>query len=136
MRLAIAGQLAILALLAAALVIAASMVTVRIRPSAAVREKRRRLNVNRIGRMGDGFIDDFRDGVLYFSYSVRGVEYAASQDVDGLSGLLPIGDTGIVGPVTLKYAPQNPANSIVLCEEWSGLHVRGSETRFVPPPLE
>ena len=32
--------------------------------------------------------------------------------------------TVLVGPVTLKYSTRNPANSIIICEEWSGLRQR------------
>jgi hypothetical protein len=30
----------------------------------------------------------------------------------------------LAGPAIVKYIPRNPANSIVICEEWSGLRAR------------
>jgi hypothetical protein len=33
----------------------------------------------------------------------------------------------LIGPASLKYAPRNPANSILICERWSGLRVSGSQ---------
>jgi len=35
--------------------------------------------------------------------------------------LLPADRMSMVGPASVKYDPRNPANSIVLCEQWSGL---------------
>lgn len=86
------------------------------------RERRRRLRVNAEGRTGSAIITDFRDGVLCYTYSVAGVEYAACQDVRTLSALLPANPfTLLARPATLKYLTRNPANSILLCEGWSGL---------------
>jgi len=36
------------------------------------------------GKMGDANLLDIRDGLLVYSYAVRGVEYTASQDISGL----------------------------------------------------
>ena len=33
-------------------------------------------------------------------------------------------DLSGLGPVAVKYDPRNPANSIVLAEEWSGLRLK------------
>ena len=85
------------------------------------RERLRRLAVNARGRTAETVVTEARDNVLYYSYDVRGVHYAASQDVSGLRAFLS-GDAGpLVGPATLKYSPENPADSILVCEEWSGL---------------
>jgi hypothetical protein len=85
------------------------------------RERRRRAYVHRSGRMDDAVITDVRDQVIYYSYELRGVAYATSQDVSALAALLPADPALLVGHVGLKYDPRNPANSIVVCEEWSGL---------------
>lgn len=85
------------------------------------RERRRRLAVNLHGRMGDGTITDCQEDALHYTYSIRGVEYATAQDVSTLREFLPEDPALLVGPVTLKYSSNNPANSILLCEEWSGL---------------
>lgn len=84
------------------------------------RERRRRLAVNESGRLGPAMITDIDENVLHYSYEVRGVTYNASQDISGLLQL----DTRAVqllGPATVKYSLGNPADSIVLCETWSGL---------------
>jgi hypothetical protein len=87
------------------------------------KELRRRTEVNLSGRLGDATITEIQDALLYYSYSVRGVHYTASQDVSQLLGLIPSDPNSLIGqPASLKYSPQNPANSILICEQWSGLH--------------
>ncbi len=82
---------------------------------------KRRLAVNRLGRLGDALITEATETALYYSYSVRGVQYAASQDITTLRDRLPGSPDRLMGVANLKYAPKNPANSILICEEWSGL---------------
>ena len=114
-------ELFLLALLAILLVGAGTWLFLNSRQTPGQRERRRRLDVNRIGRMGDATIVDVRAWVLYYSYEVRGVGYTTSQDTTDIKDLLPTETSVLVGPVGLKYAPGNPANSIVICEKWSGL---------------
>ena len=85
------------------------------------RERRRRLDLHLHGRLWDALITEASDTMLYYSYSVGGVQYEASQDVSALRNLLPPEPERLIGPANLKYAPRNPANSILICEEWSGL---------------
>jgi hypothetical protein len=96
----------------------------RSRLGAAERERRRRLDVARRGRMSDGIVTDVVGQTAYFSYSVMGVDYAASQDLSALRHRLPEDLSVLIGPVTLKYMATNPANSIIASEEWSGFHAR------------
>jgi hypothetical protein len=114
-------QLTLLGLLAVALAGLAVWILLPVRVTPAEREHRRRLLVNKIGRMSDGMLTDAHEDTLYFSYSVRGVDYIASQDVGALRDHLPEDRDALIGLVTLKYSPRNPANSILVCEEWSGL---------------
>ena len=91
------------------------------RGSRAAREKRRRLAVNARSRLTEATVADAHEDTLFYSYTVRGVQYSTSQDVTDLHDYLP-GEPGmLVGPATVKYVPENPANSILVCEEWSGL---------------
>jgi len=85
------------------------------------RERKRRLELHRHGRLGDALIAEATDALLYYSYSVRGVQYEASQDITALRHLLPAEPERLIGPASLKYSSKNPANSILICEEWSGL---------------
>ena len=102
----------------------------RDRPDAAELERRRRLRVNRIGRLADGRIVELRDELsevptgavlLVYNYRVRGVEYQAAQEVATLRERLDFRRVAAGQPATVKYDPQNPTNSIVLCEDWSGV---------------
>jgi len=84
------------------------------------RERRRRAMLTARGKMGDAVLTDVREDLLVFTYDVRGMEYTASQDVSALRDFLPQ-DVSQLNSIAVKYLPENPANSIVLSEEWSGL---------------
>jgi hypothetical protein len=87
-------------------------------------ERRRRKSLVAAGKMGDGNLVDIRDGLIFYSYAVRGVEYTASQDVTRLSEWLPADPGAVRGPLLVRYDVRNPANSIILDEEWSGIRSR------------
>jgi hypothetical protein len=93
------------------------------RVSPEERERRRRSLLVARGKMGDAQVLDIRDEVLVYSYGVRGVEYTASQDISHLRDYLPPDYHTSIGPVVVRYDPRNPANSIVLAEDWSGLRI-------------
>ena len=84
------------------------------------RERRRRAWLVATGKMGDAVVVEMRDNLVFYSYDVRGVEYTASQDISLVAVRLPDG-LGAHGAVSVKYDARNPANSIVVAEEWSGL---------------
>jgi hypothetical protein len=109
-------------------------------------ERRRRTYVYRVGRIGTARILDVvslspepivprtrkqllkltgeapaaRQIVIY-KYEIRGVEYEASQDLTSLTedpeSLRYLPDM----TASVKYDPADPGNSIIVCEEWSGL---------------
>ena len=97
----------------------------RNRVSPAELEKRRRLSIHQHGKLGDGEIIDLDGATIFYSYTVAGVGYTTSQDLSALEALLPADRTTLIGPVAIKFLTQNPANSIVLCEDWAGLRFRG-----------
>ena len=100
-------------------------IVVRLRRKPKDKEKRRRLEVNSNGRLGDATVLEIRDDAIFYEYSVRGLTYTAAQDISKLRELIPGDPQRLIGrPASLKYSYQNPANSILLCEEWSGLRVR------------
>ena len=116
-----------LAVAAAAIVIAAVVFAIRRhyrnRPTPAELERRRRAQIHQAGKMGDGEIVDVEreSSSIVYSYSVAGVVYTASQDLTALQASIPADAMTMVGPVSIKFDPRNPANSIVICEDWSGL---------------
>jgi hypothetical protein len=96
----------------------------RRRPTPAEIERLRRLAVHKEGKMGDGEIIDVEGFSIMYSYSVAGVGYTATQDAIDLRDKLPRDLLSMIGPVGIKFDPRNPANSIVFCEQWSGLRNR------------
>jgi len=121
------GQLAALGIAAAVLIALGVWVVLRVvQSSPEKKEQRRRLWVNRNGRLGDAVITEATETILYYTYSIHGVRYATSQDVSTIASLLPAEPGRLIGVANLKYAVKNPANSILLCEEWSGLRVKGT----------
>lgn len=87
-------------------------------------ERKRRAAVNVKGRIGAATIVDARDTTLYYHYTLAGVHYAASQDIAEFREQLPEDLATLIGPAGFKYLPRNPANSILICEDWSGIRVR------------
>src|SRR5580704_357635 len=124
MNLSPTAEVAALGGLAAALIALAIFIALRVHGTPEKRERKRRLSVNKLGRLGDAMITEASDEVIYYSYSIRGVQYTASQDVTALRERLPADPDKLIGIASLKYSPNNPANSILICEEWSGLRVK------------
>jgi len=91
------------------------------RPTAEELERRRRTSLSKVGKMADAMVLDVLDTAIQYSYDVRGVGYTATQDISTLQDRLPSHRLSVAGPAAVKYDPRNPANSIVLCEDWSGL---------------
>jgi hypothetical protein len=114
-------QVATLCAVAVLLVALAIWIAMQVHGTPEKRERKRRLNVNSQGRLGDAMISEATESTLYYFYSVRGVHYTASQDVSTLREYLPTDPHRLIGVAGLKYSSKNPANSILVCEEWSGL---------------
>lgn len=103
----------------------------RRRADPAARERRRRVRVNATGRIVDGTIIDIQQTeegqpasttrLVFYEYSVRGVDYSTAQDVSALNEAVEGDLSRCLGSVHVKYEARNPSNSIVICEEWSGL---------------
>jgi hypothetical protein len=101
-------------------------------------ERRRRAFVSAHRRTIEGLITDADADSIHYNYELRGIEYFTSQDVHALRGRLPSDPSRLIGPVSVRFEPANPANSIVLCEEWSGLPATPElpETRSNPAKEE
>ena len=83
----------------------------------------RRERIAADGRFIEGTLTDFQDGVVFYRWSWRGVQYEASQDLRSLAHLLPDSGNSLVGPVTVKFLARDPSNSIVMSERWNGFRV-------------
>jgi hypothetical protein len=93
------------------------------------RERRERLDLH--GRIIDGTVLDVIElhpnepnasQLLIYSYDVAGVQYEASQDVTHLRHYVDLHNCRIGVPTSVKYNPQNPGDSMVVSERWTGLH--------------
>lgn len=102
------------------------------------RERERRLWLATTGRIIDGTIIDVCElpssasnpkkkpvsavaQMLIFQYDVAGVTYEASQDITHLADYVDPKNCRIGVPASVRYDPQNPGNSIVVAETWTGL---------------
>jgi hypothetical protein len=102
-------QMAALLVAAAVLLGIVLYLLFRGRQSPAEKEKRRRLMVNQEGRIGDATITDVHDNIVFYEYSVRGVQYTASQDISLLREHIPIDPERLI----VSWRRQNSCNHSV-----------------------
>jgi hypothetical protein len=125
-----------------------SYVVTRRKPTAEELERERRDQLARSGRITDGTIMDtmIREAqeagsrgaempsqiespgptpdIIVYNYRIAGVTYECAQDVTALADYVHGIRTDL--PIQVRYAPHNPANSIVVAESWSGLRLNSS----------
>ena len=115
-------------------------------------ERRRRSQLNQVGRIVEGLVVELvethatppranessgsssrrsgppnRSGsnlrrLVRYSYSIAGVTYETAQDVTGLEERLCLERLAAGQPASVKYDPANPSNSILVADDWSGIH--------------
>jgi len=94
------------------------------------RELERRMRISEIGRITDGTVIDVSEmqtnssgelQLLIYHYDVAGVSYEASQDVSALRHMVDLHSCRSGLMTSIKYDPNNPGNSIVISENWTGL---------------
>lgn len=112
-------------------------------------ERRRRAHLNRIGRIVEGEILEVLEAppdaapvkrrmslsaarapqrtngarqLLFYKYSISGVTYETAQDVTGMEERAQLKKIVLGQPASVKYDPANPSNSILISDDWSGLH--------------
>ena len=62
--------------------------------------------------------------IIVYNYRIAGVTYECAQDVTTLAEYVHGIRTDL--PIQVRYAPHNPANSIIVAESWSGLRLNSS----------
>ena len=90
------------------------------------------MDVNKRGRISAGRVVDLveaetagvRSSLVVYSYEVAGVTYEAVQDVTALPEFAAVAQFLSGRTASVKYDPKRPGNSIIACEEWSGLGAR------------
>ena len=112
-------------------------------------ERARRAHVNRVGRIVEGHILEIREEqsstaisnstasvkpekvpimnnvdpkLLYYTYSISGVTYETAQDISGMQEGVILERVVAGQSASVKYDPSNPSNSILVSDDWSGLH--------------
>jgi hypothetical protein len=112
-------------------------------------ERQRRAYLNRVGRIVEGQIVEVVEHsggapeghdpeglggsratvvergaqkLLGYTYAISGVTYETAQDITGLEGKLHLTRVAAGQTASVKYDPANPSNSILLADDWSGLH--------------
>ena len=112
-------------------------------------ERQRRAYLNRVGRIVEGQVLEVvnyqgssrpaknpglfnkrvedslansKQKLLYYTYSISGVTYETAQDITGLEEQAHLSRVIAGQPASIKYDPSNPSNSILLADDWSGLH--------------
>ena len=93
-------------------------------------ELERRKRISEVGRITDGTVIDVNEmqtkgsgelQLLIYHYDVAGVSYEASQDVSSLRHMVDLHSCRAGLMTSIKYDPNNPGNSIVIAENWTGL---------------
>ena len=112
-------------------------------------ERQRRSHLNQVGRIVEGQVvelleahappahsgsvfgffhrknaagPDFGRTLVCYSYSISGVTYETAQDITGLEERIRLDRLAAGQPASIKYDPSNPSNSILVADDWSGLH--------------
>lgn len=60
--------------------------------------------------------------IILYSYSISGVTYETAQDITGLEERACLERLVAGLPISVKYDPANPGNSILVADDWSGVH--------------
>jgi hypothetical protein len=106
-------------------------------------ERLRRLELNRRGRITIGTIVDRIEQaqggrasrLVVYKYEVAGVTYEAAQDFSWLEGAGSLFRCQAGQTASVKYEPRRPTNSIIACEEWSGLPDSEAGGKLKAPPM-
>jgi hypothetical protein len=109
-------------------------------------ERKRRLHLNLIGRIAEGQVVELNEhpplpvlerrsflsrsrpladtrprNMVSYSYSISGVTYHTAQDITGLESQVRFDRLMAGQQASVKYDPSNPADSILVADDWSGL---------------
>lgn len=114
---------------AGTLMLTVALLTRRRQKSPEDRERERRQRITEHGRITDGNILDVQEiavnggaaQMLLYQYDVAGVTYEASQDITYLRHKVDLYSCRLGIATSVRYDPQNPGDSIVVSEQWTGL---------------
>lgn len=91
-------------------------------------ERLRREHLVQHGRIIDGTVLDWTEQsasgdlkTLLYSYEISGVYYECAQDLSYLKDHVRVDPSCLGMPASVRYDAKNPANSIIVAEDWTGL---------------
>lgn len=64
--------------------------------------------------------------LLVYRYDIAGVTYEVSQDVSMMPAIASQAQHLVGKGISVKYDMRHPSNSIVICEEWTGIRGLGA----------
>jgi LPXTG-motif cell wall-anchored protein len=67
-------------------------------------------------------LSDSSPKLLYYTYAISGVTYETAQDITGIEERLHLTRIAVGQIASVKYDPSNPSNSILVADDWTGLH--------------
>jgi hypothetical protein len=111
-------------------------------------ERRRRARLNQIGRIAEGQVIEIMEvsspppaprgfpllsrsqanngsanrKLVCYNYSISGVSYETAQDITGLAQRAGLDRLAAGQLASVKYDPVNPSNSILVADDWLGVH--------------
>jgi len=118
-----AAAIIILGVLGGVLLVVAGFLLFGRRRSPDEKERARRIFLGTQGRVSEAEITDVQGELVGYSYQVGGVTYHVVQDLAPFRHLMPRDPSLLLGPALIRYSRANPANSIILSEEWSGIRM-------------
>jgi hypothetical protein len=113
----------LLSFAAGILLVLAGWLLIGKRRSPEEKERARRHLLSSRGRMIEAEITDVHGSLIGYSYQVNSVTYHVVQDLSPFQLFLPKDTSLLIGPALAKYSSANPANSILISEDWSGIRM-------------
>lgn len=103
--------------------------TIAHRKTAEELERERRQHLVLHGRIIDGTVLDWTEqpdtgnlSTLHYRYDIGGATYQCAQELTSLKDMAKVDASCLGMPVSVRYDPKNPTNSIIVAETWSGIH--------------
>ncbi|HET9086943.1 MAG TPA: hypothetical protein VFN53_05440 [Acidobacteriaceae bacterium] len=104
-------------------------------------ERQRREYLVEHGRIIDGTVLDWTEQTdtgdlktLLYTYEISGVTYECAQDLSYMQDRVRVDPSCLGMPASIRYDSKNPANSIIVAEEWSGLRFQKPRPERLPRP--
>ena len=91
-------------------------------PSGVNKSRKRNNGAAFFKRNSDSALMTAPPKLLHYTYAISGVTYETAQDITGIEERLPLTQIAAGQIASVKYDPSNPSNSILVADDWTGLH--------------